>query len=205
MLQVLKSGENSTPTAIFAQYVQSLQRYFKYFNRRSSNSLLYHYGVLLLFSPLIGLRLDSSIEPSEICTQAADAVSSLVYSYRELYSLHRVHSFIPYISLASSIAHLVLARTRGPMASGNLPKVAQGIADLRDMAPSSAFAGHAADALRKIADRSFRGADPYRAVVETCPAEVKAQSTPSRMRQTYYPTKFLHEKTLPSCPTSPRR
>ena len=125
------------------------------------NSLLYHYGFLLLFSPLIGLQLDSSIEPSVMCKQAADAISSLISSHRKLYGLNRVHSFIPYISLAASIAHHVIARTQGPMASGILPKVAQEITDLRDMTPSSMFAGRAMDALlRNTADRSLISEKP---------------------------------------------
>lgn len=93
MLPVLKSGENSTPMAIF-------------------NHLLYHFGILLLFSPLIGLRIESNpVAPGEMCTEAADSISALVRSYRELYGLQRIHTFIPYISLVSSVTYLTIINT----------------------------------------------------------------------------------------------
>ncbi|KFY99118.1 hypothetical protein V500_01451, partial [Pseudogymnoascus sp. VKM F-4518 (FW-2643)] len=132
MLGVLKSGVNSTPTAIFAH-------------------LLYHFGLLILFGPLIGVRLfDSSVMPDDICSQAADAINSHIWSYRELYSLRRIHAFIPYISLSASVAHLVTARNQS-MTSDSFSKVTQGISSLEEMMPSNAFAGRAADALRTYA------------------------------------------------------
>ncbi|KFY83175.1 hypothetical protein V498_08250, partial [Pseudogymnoascus sp. VKM F-4517 (FW-2822)] len=131
MLGVLKSGVNSTPTAIFAH-------------------LLYHFGLLILFGPLIGVcLLDSSVMPDDICSQAADAINSHIWSYRELYSLRRIHAFIPYISLSASVAHLVTARNQS-MTSDSFSKVTQGISSLEEMMPSNAFAGRAADALRRL-------------------------------------------------------
>lgn len=92
-----------------------------------------------------------------MCTQAADAISSLIRSYHELYSLRRIHAFIPYISLVSSTAHLAIAATQGNMTSIVLAKVSQGISDLRNMAHSSVFACRAADALRSMVDSWFPG------------------------------------------------
>ncbi|KFY91582.1 hypothetical protein V500_04589 [Pseudogymnoascus sp. VKM F-4518 (FW-2643)] len=141
MLGVLKSGVNSTPTAIFAH-------------------LLYHFGIIILFGPLIGVRLmDSSVIPNDICSQAADAINSHIWSYRELYSLRRIHAFIPYISLTASVAHLVIARTQGSMTSDTFSNLTRGISYLHEMTPSNAFAGRAADALQSIASRSVTGAD----------------------------------------------
>ncbi|KFY94302.1 hypothetical protein V500_03344 [Pseudogymnoascus sp. VKM F-4518 (FW-2643)] len=136
MLEVLKSGANSTPTAIFAH-------------------LLYHFGLLILFGPLIGMRLsDSSVIPNQVCSQAAKAINSHIGSYRELYSLRRIHAFIPYISLTASVAHIVITRTQRSMTSDTFPKITQGISILENMASSNAFAGRAADALRKLTSRS---------------------------------------------------
>jgi len=142
MLEVMKSGQNSTPTAIFAH-------------------LLYHLGIILLLGPLIDqTRLSDALVPADICTQASNAISALIRSYGELYTLRRVHTLLPYISLVSSVALLTISQTQDSISSASLAQVAQGISDLRNMAPSSDFAGHAADALQTIIDHTFPGAYP---------------------------------------------
>lgn len=102
---------------------------------------------------------DSSVIPNQVCSQAAEAINSHIGSYRELYSLRRIHAFIPYISLTASVAHVVIARTQGSMTSDTFPKITQGISILEEMASSNAFAGRAADALRKMASRSVMEAN----------------------------------------------
>lgn len=130
-------------------------------NTWSPNSLLFRFGILLLFSPLIGSAVERlSVVPDKICVQSADTISSLIRSHRELYSLQRIHAFVPYISLVSSVAYLVIIKTQGSKSIVSFAKVTQGISDLRDMASSSNFAGRAANALQKITDLTMTGADP---------------------------------------------
>lgn len=49
----------------------------------------------------------SGVSPKDVCNQAADAISALVNSYSQLYTLRRTPSFVPYFVLTSSIAHAV--------------------------------------------------------------------------------------------------
>lgn len=71
--------------------------------------MYYHFAILLLFRPLIKLRIiGSSILPRDVCSQAADAIQGLLRSYAQLYTLKRTPSFVPYFLLTSSIMHLAL-------------------------------------------------------------------------------------------------
>jgi hypothetical protein len=125
------------------------------------DSLLYHFGVILLFGPLIGQSLPSdAVVPTDMCRQASNAVSALIHSHGELYSLRRVHTFVPYISLVSSVALLTISQTQGSISNASLAHVAQGISDLRSMAQSNDFASHAADALQTITTHMFPVAYP---------------------------------------------
>lgn len=75
--------------------------------------MYYHFAILLLFRPLIKLRIiGSSISPRDVCTQAADAIQGLLRSYSQLYTLRRTPSFVPYFVLTSSIMHLAIAASR---------------------------------------------------------------------------------------------
>lgn len=107
--------------------------------------MYYHYAILLLFRPFIKMSIPgSSVSPLDVCSQAADAISALVNSYAQLYTLQRTPSFVPYFVLTSSITHLV---TLGRSQTGS-EKVHQGIADLRVMRSSHGFASRALDILR---------------------------------------------------------
>lgn len=69
--------------------------------------MYYHFAILLLFRPLIKLRIiGSSVLPRDVCTQAADAIQGLLRSYAQLYTLKRTPSFVPYFVLTSTIMHL---------------------------------------------------------------------------------------------------
>ncbi|GAW26054.1 putative nitrate assimilation regulatory protein nirA [Rosellinia necatrix] len=71
--------------------------------------MYYHFAILLLFRPLIKLRIiGSAILPRDVCSQAADAIQGLLRSYSQLYTLRRTPSFVPYFLLASSIMHLAI-------------------------------------------------------------------------------------------------
>ena len=99
--------------------------------------MYYHYAILLLFQPFIKVDiLRSGISPREVCSQAAQAISALVNSYSQLYTLRRTPSFVPYFVLASSIAHLV---TVGNSRSG--PELLlQSATDLKEMTSCHGFA-----------------------------------------------------------------
>jgi len=111
--------------------------------------MYYHFAILLLFRPFIKLEIvESGVSPRDVCSQAADAISTLVHSYAQLYTLRRTPSFVPYFVLASGITHLVALGTgRG----GPVP-IHQGIADLKTMAGCHGFATRARDILRFLAD-----------------------------------------------------
>ncbi|KAI0476279.1 fungal-specific transcription factor domain-containing protein [Xylariaceae sp. FL0804] len=88
--EVLRLGHNFTPAVLFAH-------------------MYYHFAILLLFRPLLKLRIiGSSILPRDICAQAADAIQGLLHSYSQLYTLRRTPSFVPYFVLTSSIMHLAI-------------------------------------------------------------------------------------------------
>jgi hypothetical protein len=142
--------------------------------------MYYHFAILLLFRPLIKLRiLGSSVSPRDVCSQAADAIQGLLRSYAQLYTLRRTPSFVPYFVLTSSIMHLAIGASTAPVEpvrpgspsrvhpaappaapTGSLkldPKVAdainQGIADLTEMAPCHGFAEQALNILRYLAKK----------------------------------------------------
>ena len=75
--------------------------------------MYYHFSIILIFYPLMNLRfLDSNVSALEVCTDAANAIVSLVRSYESLHGLRRTPCFLPYIILASGIAHLGTADPR---------------------------------------------------------------------------------------------
>lgn len=94
--EVLRLGHNFTPAVLFAH-------------------MYYHFAILLLFRPLIKLKIvGSSILPRDVCTQAADAIQGLLRSYKQLYTLRRTPSFVPYFVLTSAIMHLAIATMNRP-------------------------------------------------------------------------------------------
>jgi hypothetical protein len=133
--------------------------------------MYYHFAILLLFRPLIKLRiLGSKISPKDVCSQAADAIQGLLKSYSQLYTLQRTPSFVPYFVLTSSIMHLAIGASEQGAASASStpqeriekaaqldPKVkeslTQGISDLAEMAPCHHFAEQALNILRYLAKK----------------------------------------------------
>lgn len=140
--------------------------------------MYYHFAILLLFRPLIKLRIiGSSISPRDVCTQAADAIQGLLRSYSQLYTLRRTPSFVPYFVLTSAIMHLAVGATTSPSlpAQPGRPKepgeagqptvasakvearvseaIGRGIADLTEMAPCHHFAEQALNILRYLAKK----------------------------------------------------
>ncbi|KAJ4253285.1 hypothetical protein NW762_010440 [Fusarium torreyae] len=129
--------------------------------------LYYHFAILLLFRPLIKLRIiGSKVSPRDVCTQAADAIQGLLKSYSSLYTLRRTPSFVPYFVLTSAIMHLAIGATAINSDSTEKdmekaakidPRVAesitQGISDLTEMAPCHQFAEQALNILRYLAQK----------------------------------------------------
>lgn len=135
--------------------------------------MYYHFAILLLFRPLIKLKIiGSNVSPREVCSQAADAIQGLVHSYSQLYTLRRTPSFVPYFVLTSSIMHLAIAasapptegKQEGPVpilkdpSEANLGEkvtrsINQGIEDLAEMAPCHHFAEQALNILRYLAKK----------------------------------------------------
>ncbi|KAK9252130.1 hypothetical protein V1507DRAFT_247652 [Lipomyces tetrasporus] len=72
--------------------------------------MYYHFAILLLFRPLIKLRIvGSKVSPRDVCSQTADAIQGLLTSYTRLYTLQRTPgAFAPDFALTSSIMHLVV-------------------------------------------------------------------------------------------------
>ncbi|KAH8594022.1 fungal-specific transcription factor domain-containing protein [Bisporella sp. PMI_857] len=127
--EVLRLGHNFTPSVLFTH-------------------MYYHYAILLLFRPLIKLDiLSSGIRPRDVCYQAADAISTLVFSYDQLYTLRRTPSFVPYFVLTSSITHLVGygSHLRGPEA------LLQCMSDLHAMDECHGFAKRSRQILQYLA------------------------------------------------------
>ncbi len=135
--------------------------------------MYYHFAILLLFRPLIKLRIiGSKVSPRDVCSQAADAIQNLLKSYSQLYTLRRTPSFVPYFVLTSTIMHLAIGATKvssalngaastGTDAMGESAKInphvsdslTQGIADLAEMAPCHHFAEQALNILRYLAKK----------------------------------------------------
>jgi hypothetical protein len=118
--------------------------------------MYYHFAILLLFGPFMKVRfLESRVSPTQICLQAADAIASLISSYRQLFTLQRTPSFVPYIVLASGIMHLACADTAGKGLSNISVNasmhILQATADLLEMIPSHGFARRGTQVLRAMA------------------------------------------------------
>ncbi len=138
-------------------------------------SMYYHFAILLLFRPLIKLRIiGSSITPRDVCLQAADAITGLLRSYAQLYTLRLTPSFVPYFVLTSSIMHLSIAATGSsapPLLSSDAARggrsalvpakldtrvteaLSRGIADLTEIAPCHHFAEQALNILKFLAKK----------------------------------------------------
>ncbi|KAH6607055.1 nitrogen assimilation transcription factor nira, partial [Trichoderma cornu-damae] len=137
--EVLRLGHNFTPAVLFAQ-------------------------------PLIKLRIiGSKVSPQDVCSQAADAIQSLLTSYARLYTLRRTPSFVPYFVLTSAIMHLAIGATSiksgdAKTSEEKMKKAAKidqrvsdalnrGIANLAEMAPCHHFAEQALNILRYLAKK----------------------------------------------------
>ncbi|KAH7146684.1 fungal-specific transcription factor domain-containing protein [Dactylonectria estremocensis] len=149
--EVLRLGYNFTPTVLFTH-------------------MYYHFAILLLFRPLIKLRIiGSKVSPRDVCSQTADAIQGLLKSYSQLYTLRRTPSFVPHFVLTSAIMHLAIGATKIQSVSDiSMPNqveaavkidshvkdaIRQGIDDLTEMAPCHRFAEKTLNILRHLAQK----------------------------------------------------
>jgi hypothetical protein len=99
--------------------------------------MYYHYAILLLFRPFIKLDIvGSGVSPRDVCHQAAEAISTLLTSYKQLYGLRRTPSFVPFFVLTSTITHLVALGTH----QADAERLHQGMTDLTVMMECHGFA-----------------------------------------------------------------
>lgn len=115
----LRLGYNFTPAVLFSH-------------------LYYHFAILSLFRPFIKLSLSNSkVSPHQICLQAADAITILLRSYDQLYTLARTPSLVPYIVFAALIIHLTAGQKDD---AENKARIRQGVEDLKAMQICHPFA-----------------------------------------------------------------
>jgi hypothetical protein len=105
----------------------------------------------MLFRPFVKLRIIASdVSPRDVCTQAANAISAIIRSYSNLYTLRRTPSFVPYIVLSSSIFHLAMVHDDRSSAYSR-GQLVQNISDLKEMSSCHGFAARALDILQFLA------------------------------------------------------
>jgi hypothetical protein len=72
--------------------------------------MYYHCAVMLLFRPLIRLRIvASTVSPREVCLQAAETVQNLLSSHAKLYTLKCTPTLTFYLALTTYITGLAMA------------------------------------------------------------------------------------------------
>ncbi|KAM7219324.1 Fungal specific transcription factor domain containing protein [Rhypophila decipiens] len=154
--EVLKFGKNYTPAVLFAHTFCCKAGC----SANGPSSMYYHFAILLLFRPLIKLRIigNDDLDPRELCLQAADAITGLLRSYAQMFTLRRTPSFVPYFVLTSCIMHLAIganqSETKEPEINTRVADaISRGIADLSDMAPCHFFAEQALNILRFLAKK----------------------------------------------------
>jgi hypothetical protein len=153
--------------------------------------MYYHFAILLLFRPFIKLVFSqSAVSPRDICTQAAENISSLVRSYRHLYTIRRTPSFSPYIVFAANITHLMDARNM----LGSAYSV-QGLQDLRDMSSCHGFAKKAIHIINAIAQKWGISIKHLTQKADESAKQVSGGSLTPQLKEPYFLD--VHE-TLPS-------
>ncbi|KAG0645856.1 Nitrogen assimilation transcription factor nirA, partial [Hyphodiscus hymeniophilus] len=127
----LRLGHNFTPSVLFAH-------------------LYYHFAILLLFRPFVKFSIvGSDVSPRDNCDQASRAITAIMKSYSELYTLHRTPSFVTYIVLASTTFHLAeVCNNESNTSSRGM--LFENMADLIKMSTSHGFAIQAMDAVRYL-------------------------------------------------------
>jgi hypothetical protein len=104
--------------------------------------MYYHFAVLMFFRPFRDQTLtDSTTSPRKLCTEAAQNLFTLIKSYRDLYTLRRIPSFVPYMILTANLAYIVDLADEDVTDSNELASLSY----LQDMCSSHDFAERALD------------------------------------------------------------
>lgn len=134
-----KARKELHPVRVICTVSMPLRSYIRYIRGINSSlcSMCYHFATILLFGPFVRLRfVTSALLPLEICAEAADAISSLLGTYTELYTLRRTPCFVPIINLASNTMHMV----QTSLLSARIPLAVTHITHLQEMTFSHALA-----------------------------------------------------------------
>jgi hypothetical protein len=92
--------------------------------------MLYYTIVVHLFRPMLKVDLiHSDLHPRDICVEAANRVSEIVRTYRQLYDFRVAHLVIPHVLLSVSIVHLLYSKDNRTSYQ-NLVEGLQGLEDL---------------------------------------------------------------------------
>lgn len=104
--------------------------------------MYYHFAILVFFRPFRDQNLtESTTSPRKICTEAAQNLFTLIKSYKDLYTLRRVPSFVPYMILTANLIYLVDLADESLNDAGDLASLTY----LQDMCSAHDFAERALD------------------------------------------------------------
>ena len=115
-----------------------------------SSSMYYHFAILLLFRQFWNLNIfESSTFPRTICSEAAQTIFVLIRSYKDLYTLRRTPSFVPYIILTATLAYV--ADKKHEQTASNMTSLnygSEGLNLLLDMCKSHFFAKRSVEIIK---------------------------------------------------------
>ena len=108
--------------------------------------MYFHFAILLLFRPFLNLKIKgSAVSPRSVCIEAARNILSLVKAYKDLYTLRRTPSLIPYLILTAGV--MAMMEPLWKEARGGSPKADtifyRSIEYLNELASSHGFARNA--------------------------------------------------------------
>ncbi|KAI9839328.1 MAG: hypothetical protein M1838_004392 [Thelocarpon superellum] len=128
--EALRLGENSTPSVLTVH-------------------MYYHLSILLLFRPFLSFNIrHSTISPRVACAEAASSISSVLSTYRSLYTFRRVPFIVPHIVLGATIVRLL-----DPGATEAPAALVQGVEALTEIRACDVFADYALDVFHFHAQR----------------------------------------------------
>jgi hypothetical protein len=120
-----------------------------------ASSMYYHFAILLLFRPFWNLEIfESTTLPRTVCSEAAQSIFVLIRSYKDLYTLRRTPSFVPYIILTASLAYV--ADIKGEMTGDGMTSLAhgsEGLTFLEEMCKSHFFARRSVEIIKFFTEK----------------------------------------------------
>jgi hypothetical protein len=117
--------------------------------------MYYHFAILLLFRQFWNLNIfGTSTFPRTVCSEAAQSIFVLIRSYKDLYTLRRTPSFVPYIVLTATLAYV--ADTKHEQTGNGMTPLtygSQGLNLLLEMCTSHFFAKRSVEIIKFFAKR----------------------------------------------------